>query len=51
LIGAMGGQRLRAATHLDVKDSDIEVVVDAVRDCAVSGFEQQQLVGAGPYSK
>lgn len=51
LIGPMGGQRLRAATHLDVKDTDIVVVVDAVKDCLARGFNQQQLVGSGPYSK
>lgn len=51
LIGPMGGQRLRAATHLDVKDTDIQIVVDAVKDCVASGFKQQQLVGSGPYSK
>ena len=51
LIGPMGGQRLRAATHLDIKDTDIPIVVDAVKDCVAYGFKQQQLVGSGPYSK
>ncbi|MCR9198182.1 MAG: beta-eliminating lyase-related protein [Planctomycetaceae bacterium] len=51
LIGPMGGQKLRAATHLDVAESDISVVAEAVADCVTSGFAEQALVGSGPYSK
>lgn len=51
LIGPMGGQKLRAATHLDVADSDIPAVAEAVADCVTSGFAEQALVGSGPYSK
>lgn len=51
LIGPMGGQKLRAATHLDIQQSDIPVVADAVRDCVARGFSGQALVGSGPYSK
>lgn len=50
-IGPMGGQRMRAATHLDIADSDIPKVVSAIRESITAGFEQQALVGAGPYSK
>ena len=50
-MGPMGGQRMRAVTHLDVADTDIDVVIDAVRHCVQKGFRQQELVGAGPYSK
>lgn len=51
LIGPMGGQKLRAATHLDVDGADIPVVAQAVADCIASGFAEQALVGSGPYSK
>ena len=51
LVGPMGGRRVRMATHLDVRESDIAVVLDAVKDCMETGFSQQNLVGAGPYSK
>jgi len=50
-VGPMGGQRMRAATHLDVTASDISTAVDAVKDCAVNGIASEQLVGAGPYGK
>lgn len=50
-IGPMGGQRMRAATHLDVSDDDIKTVIDAVTRCVQDGFQEQELVGAGPYSK
>jgi len=50
-IGPMGGQQMRAATHLDVTASDIDTVVAAVRDCVAEGFREKELVGAGPYSK
>ena len=50
-IGPMGGQRLRAATHLDVSADDIQTTVDAVKDCIAAGFSEQALVGSGPYSR
>lgn len=50
-VGPMGGQRVRAVTHLDISDSDIPIVIHAVEACVAKGFRQQQLVGAGPYSK
>ncbi|MEZ6060268.1 MAG: low-specificity L-threonine aldolase [Planctomycetaceae bacterium] len=51
LIGAMGGQRLRAVTHLDVASDDVLVVADTIRDCIATGFHEQAVVGSGPYSK
>ncbi len=50
-IGPMGGQRMRAATHLDVSEQDVLATADAVRDCVEKGFVDQELVGTGPYSK
>lgn len=50
-IGPMGGQRMRAATHLDVKDSDIPLVITAVKEVMAAGFGQMALVGSGPYSR
>ncbi|MEZ6125460.1 MAG: low-specificity L-threonine aldolase [Planctomycetaceae bacterium] len=50
-IGPMGGQRLRAATHLDVRQEDIPNVLAAIGDCIKTGFHNQALVGTGPYSK
>lgn len=50
-MGPMGGQRMRAATHLDVSAEDINAVVEAVKECVASGFADQALVGSGPYAK
>jgi threonine aldolase len=50
-IGPMGGQRMRAATHLDVSKQDMNATADAVRACVEQGFVDQKLVGSGPYSK
>lgn len=50
-IGPMGGQRLRAATHLDVMESDIPLVVHAVKETVAAGFGEMALVGSGPYSR
>lgn len=51
LVGPMGGQRMRAATHLDVSREDISKVVDNIKECMAVGFSDQRLVGSGPYSK
>lgn len=51
LVGPMGGQRMRAATHLDVSREDISQVVDNIKECMAVGFSDQRLVGSGPYSK
>ena len=50
-IGPMGGQRMRAATHLDVSAEDIRTVATAIADCISAGFADRQLVGSGPYSR
>ena len=51
LIGPSGGQMMRAVTHLDVDESDICRVADAVRQAVASGFSAQPLVGDGPYNR
>lgn len=50
-VGPMGGQRLRAVTHLDVTADDIANAVDVVRRCMKIGFADQPIVTNGPYSK
>jgi threonine aldolase len=50
-IGPMGGQRMRAATHLGVSEQDVLATADAVRACVEQGFVDRKLVGTGPYSK
>ncbi|MEO2017481.1 MAG: GntG family PLP-dependent aldolase [Fuerstiella sp.] len=49
-MGPMGGQRMRAATHLDISEQDILAATVAVRGCVEKGFVDQELVGSGPYS-
>ena len=51
LVGPMGGQRMRAVTHLDVTTADIAKAVDVIRECIGQGFADRPLVGSGPYSK
>ncbi len=51
LIGPMGGQRMRAVTHLDVDADDIKRSIGVVRDCLANGFADRPMVGSGPYSK
>lgn len=51
LIGPMGGQRLRAVTHLDVTTAKIATTVEAIRRCMQQGFADRPLVGSGPYAK
>ena len=51
LIGPMGGQRMRAVTHLDVDNADIVRTLDVVRSCLGRGFAHQPTIGSGPYSK
>lgn len=50
-IGPMGGQRLRAVTHLDVDAADIPTALDAVRSCLARGFKDAVPTGSGPYSR
>lgn len=52
LIGPMGGQRMRAVTHLDVSAEDISRALEVVRSCLSKGLASQTAaVGSGPYSK
>ena len=51
LTGPMGGQRLRAVTHMDVTASDISSAVNSVRQCMEVGFADRPIVGSGPYSR
>ncbi len=51
LILPMGGQRVRAVTHLDVSADDIVRTLSAVRSCVGTGFRDQATVGTGPYAK
>lgn len=50
-IGPMGGQRLRAVTHLDVDAADMPVVLEAIQLCLSKGFKDAVATGSGPYSK
>ena len=51
MIGPMGGQRMRAATHLDITADDINTITSAVSEACSSGFREFATVGAGPYDK
>ena len=51
LIGPMGGQRMRAVTHLDVTTANIAKTVEVIRHCIGQSFADRPLVGSGPYSK
>ncbi|MCA9065167.1 MAG: aminotransferase class I/II-fold pyridoxal phosphate-dependent enzyme [Planctomycetaceae bacterium] len=51
LIGPMGGQRMRAVTHLDVTADDVQIAADAVEQCLKSGIRDFVSSGVGPYSK
>ena len=50
-VGPMGGQRLRAVTHMDVTAAEIAAAVDVVRHCMEVGFADRPIVGSGPYSR
>lgn len=50
-IGPMGGQKLRAVTHLDVTAQDIHTAAEMVADCIEAGFSAQKAVTSGPYSE
>ncbi|MBL8818663.1 MAG: aminotransferase class I/II-fold pyridoxal phosphate-dependent enzyme [Planctomyces sp.] len=50
-IGPMGGQRMRAVTHLDISRQDIDTVVEVVKNCFKAGFADRPLTGSGPYSR
>lgn len=51
LILPMGGQRMRAVTHLDVTADEIDMAAAAVRDCLNSGIANRPKIGSGPYDR
>ena len=51
LIFPMGGQRMRAVTHLDVSADDIARAADVFRECLKRGIANQPPTTTGPYSK
>jgi len=51
LIGPMGGQRMRAVTHLDVAGADIVRALTVARECLHRGFSDAPVVATGPYGR
>ncbi|MCA9059077.1 MAG: aminotransferase class I/II-fold pyridoxal phosphate-dependent enzyme [Planctomycetaceae bacterium] len=51
LVGPMGGQRMRAVTHLDVPATAIETTASAIAECVQRGFRDQTTSGKGPYGR
>ncbi len=50
-IGASGGQRVRAVTHLDVTGDDIDEAASVIATCLARGVADRPLVGSGPYAR
>jgi threonine aldolase len=50
-VGAVGPQRLRACTHLDVDQEDTLRAIDALRDTVRAGVSAEPLAAAGPYAR
>ncbi len=48
-ISAMDSHRLRACTHLDIKDEDIPEVGRILRQCVRDGFRDRPGAGGGPF--
>lgn len=51
LILPMGGQRVRAVTHLDVNSEDIVRTLAVIQSCLSDGLSNKPAIGSGPYSK
>jgi threonine aldolase len=51
LLCPMGGQRMRAVTHLDVTASDVIQALTVIRNCARKGFADRAVQGSGPYAR
>lgn len=51
LIGPMGGQRLRAVTHLDVNSDGITAALKVIGDCVSREFSGSTATTTGPYSR
>lgn len=49
LIGPMGGQRMRAVTHMDVDAADVAQALVAIRECANLDFSNAAAMASGPY--
>jgi threonine aldolase len=48
---AMGSQRMRACTHLDLSRDDVEEAVDIIRECVSSGLAETAASERGAYSQ
>ncbi|MDA0834919.1 MAG: GntG family PLP-dependent aldolase [Planctomycetota bacterium] len=48
-INASGSQRLRACTHLDVTQVDVEAAAQAIAECVAEGFSDVTGSVCGPY--
>ncbi|MCA9034396.1 MAG: aminotransferase class I/II-fold pyridoxal phosphate-dependent enzyme [Planctomycetaceae bacterium] len=51
LLFPMGGQRMRAVTHLNVSAEDMHRTADILRQCLADGISDQPLTTSGPYEK
>ncbi|MDB5386228.1 MAG: ltaA [Planctomycetaceae bacterium] len=51
LMGATGGGRLRAVTHLDVTRDDMLAAAKILGDCVKAGFSDCPGTAAGPYAR
>ena len=51
LIFPMGGQRMRAVTHLDISPEDIVRAAQIFRECLHRGISDQPPTTTGPYTK
>jgi threonine aldolase len=50
-MGAMGPQRLRACTHLDISRDDVLQAAEIVKECVAAGFADMAGAASGPYAR
>ena len=50
-VGAMGPQRLRACTHLDISRKEVLQAAEIVKECVAEGFEDMVGAASGPYAR
>lgn len=50
-MGAMGPQRLRACTHLDISREEVLQAADVVKECVATGFADMVGAASGPYAR
>lgn len=50
-IGAMGAQRLRACTHLDVSRDDVLRAAEALSECVTTDLQTAEPCPTGPYAR